>query len=310
MEGFNQMRMRTKAIDTESIEDFLKHKVGWLPPDLQKDIGHFNVFKLEECLGPDKAPKYSRRDFYKISFLTGSHLYHYGDKTVEISGSTLMFFNPSVPYIFEQLSDNPTGLFCIFKETFFTEHLRTRLKDLPMFIPGNKPSYSLNQQQSADVTNIFTKMVDEIRSDYQYKYDLIRNYIMEIVHYALKIQPVEHLHSNGDANTRIAAVFTELLERQFPIESPSQRFSLRSPKDFANQLSIHVNHLNRALRSTTGKTTSEHIFERLVAEAVALLKHTDWNISEISYCLGFEEPAHFNNFFKKHTSFTPSAVRA
>jgi AraC-like DNA-binding protein len=302
--------MKTKAISTESIEDFLKYKVKWLPAGLQKDVGHFNIFRLEDCIGVDKAPKYSRRDFYKISIATGESLYHYGDKTLEISGSTLMFFNPSVPYIFQPLTDNLTGFFCIFKESFFTEHLRTRIKDLPMFMPGNKPSYSLNDQQCSDVSNVFRKMLDEIGSDYQFKYDLIRNYIMEIVHYALKIQPVEHLYPNGDANARITAVFSELLERQFPIESPSQRFSLRSPKDFAEQLSIHVNHLNRALRSTTGKTTSEHIFERLVAEAVALLKYTDWNISEISYSLGFEEPSHFNNFFKKHTSFTPSALRA
>jgi AraC-like DNA-binding protein len=301
--------MKTKAISTESIEDFLKYKVKWLPPDLQKDVGQFNVFRLEDCIGTDKAPKYSRRDFYKISIATGESLYHYGDKTLEISGPTLMFFNPSVPYVFAPISDNLTGFFCIFKESFFTEHLRTRIKDLPMFMPGNKPSYSLNHQQSTEISSVFRKMLEEIGSDYQFKYDLIRNYIMEIVHYALKIQPVEHLYPNGDANARITTVFSELLERQFPIESPSQRFSLRSPKDFAEQLSIHVNHLNRALRSTTGKTTSEHIFERLIAEAVALLKYTDWNISEISYSLGFEEPSHFNNFFKKHTSFTPSALR-
>jgi AraC family transcriptional regulator, transcriptional activator of pobA len=301
--------MKTKAISTESIEDFLKYKVKWLPPALQKDIGQFNVFRIEDCVGTDKAPKYSRRDFYKISIATGESLYHYGDKTLEISGPTLMFFNPSVPYVFAPISDNLTGFFCIFKESFFTEHLRTRIKDLPMFMPGNRPSYSLNQQQSTEISNVFRKMLEEIGSDYQFKYDLIRNYIMEIVHAALKIQPVEHLYPNGDANARITTVFSELLERQFPIESPSQRFSLRSPKDFAEQLSIHVNHLNRALRSTTGKTTSEHIFERLIAEAVALLKYTDWNISEISYSLGFEEPSHFNNFFKKHTSFTPSALR-
>jgi AraC family transcriptional activator of pobA len=74
-------------------------------------------------------------------------------------------------------------------------------------------------------------------------------------------------------------------------------------------LAIHVNHLNRAIRQTTGKTTTNHIFERLTSEAIALLKHTNWNISEISYSLGFEEPAHFNNFFKKQTTTTPSVYR-
>ena len=47
----------------------------------------------------------------------------------------------------------------------------------------------------------------------------------------------------------------------------------------------------------------------LVQEAHALLKHTTWNVAEISYSLGFEEPAHFSNFFRKRAGTTPSAAR-
>ena len=104
-------------------------------------------------------------------------------------------------------------------------------------------------------------------------------------------------------------MFTELLERQFPIETTSQRFALRSAKDFAEKLAVHVNHLNRSVKETTGKTTTNIITERLLAEAKSLLKHTDWNVSEIGYCLGFEEAAHFNNFFKKQTAYTPGYFR-
>lgn len=295
----------------ETLEDFYRQKMNWLPENLKKDIGHFNVFKLEDCVGPGKTPvEYTRRDYYKVSLMRGSYLYHYADKTIEVSGTTLIFFNPNVPYTFQTLTENPSGFFCIFKEAFFTERIRGGLKDLPMFVPGNKPSYSLNKEQDKYVTQVFEKMIGEIGSDYMYKYDLIRNYIMEMVHYTLKMQPTETLYQHTDANARITAVFTELLERQFPIESPSQRFTLRSASDFAKQLSVHVNHLNRAIRTTTGKTTTEHIFERLASEAKALLKHTNWNISEISYCLGFEEPAHFNHFFKKQTSVTPSSFRS
>ncbi|WP_157257997.1 helix-turn-helix domain-containing protein [Pedobacter ginsenosidimutans] len=93
-------------------------------------------------------------------------------------------------------------------------------------------------------------------------------------------------------------VFSELLERQFPIDSPYNRFSMRSAKDFADKLFVHVNHLPRAIKQTTGKTTSEHIAERITPKV--MLCHTNWNIPEISYCLGFEEPAHFNHFFKRH----------
>lgn len=89
----------------------------------------------------------------------------------------------------------------------------------------------------------------------------------------------------------------------------SSDLNLRTAVDFATQLSIHVNHLNKALKDTTGKSTSALIAERIVQEAKTLLKHTDWNVSEIGYCLGFQEPAHFNNFFKKKTALTPRSFR-
>jgi AraC family transcriptional activator of pobA len=294
----------------ETLEEFYKNKFDWLPDNLQQNIGHFNVFTLEECMGPNAKPvTYNRRNFYKVSMTRGEGICHYADKSIELKGCTLMFFNPQVPYTFESLSENRTGFFCIFTELFFTEKLRGGLADLPVFQLGAQPAYTLNEAQDKYVSELFQKMLDEINSDYVYKYDLIRNYVIELMHYALKTQPNENFYKHPDAKSRITSVFTELLERQFPIESPSQRFSLRSANDFAQRLSVHVNHLNRAIRHTTGKTTTDHIAERLLSEAKSLLRHTDWNVAEIGYCLGFEEPTHFNNFFKKQTQLTPSHFR-
>ncbi|MCJ8209813.1 helix-turn-helix transcriptional regulator [Mucilaginibacter sp. RS28] len=296
--------------EAETLEEFYKHKLNWLPDNLQKDLGHFNVFRTEDCVGPNSTPpKYSRRTFYKVGLGYGHYRYHYANKSVEVSGPTLTFFNPNVPYTYDWIGGEQRGFFCIFTEEFFTERLRNGLQDLPMFRPGGVPSYPLNTDQENVVISLYEKMIAEIRSDYIYKYDLIRSYLTELTHFALKTQPSETLYQHPDANSRITAVFTELLERQFPIEAPSQRFTLRSANDFAQQLSVHVNHLNRAVRLTTGKTTTERISERLLTEAKLLLRHTDWNISEIAYSLGFEEPTHFNNFFKKKTTLTPGSFR-
>ena len=296
---------------TETLADFYQIKLNKLPDNLQQEPGHFNVFRMEDCIGNGKTPvRYTRRDFYKVTLIRGSNLYHYADKSIQLDGPALIFFNPTVPYNWEPLTDDTSGYFCIFKEPFFSENIRGSLTGLPMFTPGGKPSFLLNKTQDKHVSQIFKKMLDEIKSDYRFKYDLLRNYVTEMIHYALKLEPAENLYQHPDANSRITAIFTELLERQFPIESPQQRFSLRSAKDFADQLAVHVNHLNRAIRITTGKTTTDHIAERVASEARALLKHTNWNISEISYSLGFEEPSHFNNFFKKHTRIAPSVFRA
>lgn len=295
---------------TETLEDFYQKKFNLKYDGVNSDLGHFNVFKMEECYLPGRPPiQYSRRDFYKITLMRGRHLYHYGDKTLEVEGSTLIFFNPQIPYTFERLTDDEGGYFCIFKDAFFAEHIRGSLKELPMYAVNGRPAYMLTQQQDQEFQQIFEKMLHEIGSNYVFKYDLIRNYILEMIHGALKLQPSESLYKHADANVRITSVFTELLERQFPIESRAQQFSLRSAKDFADKLNVHTNHLNRAIKSVTGKTTTSHIAERLTTEAIALLKHTNWNISEISYSLGFEAPSHFNNFFKKHTNMTPGAYR-
>lgn len=117
------------------------------------------------------------------------------------------------------------------------------------------------------------------------------------------------VHPTPNASDRIASLFIELLERQFPLEPKAQRLGLRTAKDYAGRLAVHVNHLNKVLKETTGSTTTAIISNRVIQEAKILLKETDYNVSEISYTLGFDDPAHFSNFFKKQTSLTPLAFR-
>lgn len=152
-------------------------------------------------------------------------------------------------------------------------------------------------------------MVAEQDSSYIFKDELIRNYINLIIHEALKLQPSENQPEHRNAAVRITSVFLELLERQFPIESINRPLELKTAQDFAKQLSIHVNHLNSSVKEVTGKPTTAHIADRIISEAKALLQHTDWNIADIAYALGFDYPTYFNNFFKKKTGFIPKTAR-
>jgi len=293
----------------ESIEDFYQKKLLFMPENLKKEIGHFNVFVLDEFMGCRAKPiPYSRRDYFKISLIIGKNRVHYADKVVEIEKQVLFFANPQVPYNWEELEEQQTGFFCVFTEAFF--HQFGNLKDYPVFKPNGSPVFAIDDDQLEKIKSIFQQMIVEINSDYTYKYDVLRNLVFELIHSALKMQPANiSVTQHSNASSRISSLFLELLERQFPIENSRQRFSLRSAADFAEQLTVHVNHLNRALKETTQKTTSEIITERILQEAKILLKHTDWNISEIAYSLGFEEPTHFNNFFKKNIQLTPTQFR-
>ena len=146
-------------------------------------------------------------------------------------------------------------------------------------------------------------------STYPHKYDVLRSYLHLIIHEAMKANPTTNFHTYANASSRVCTLFLELLERQFPIDSPALILKLKNPADYATALSVHINHLNRSVKNVTGKTTSAHIAARIMKEAKALLQHTDWNISDIAYSLGFEYPSYFTLFFKKHAGLAPTQIR-
>src|SRR3954447_16741191 len=268
----------------------------------------FNVFQIEAEGNATKI--YSRKDFYKICLTTGKSKIHYADKSFEQEGSILFFGNPHIPYSWETISTTYAGYTVLFSEDFFKASDRSEsLQNSPLFKIGGTPVLKIDEQQREFLNTIFRKMIEEQKSDYTYKDDLIRNYINLIIHEALKLQPSEHYDQHNNAASRLTSVFLELLERQFPVESSDNPLRLKTAQDYARQLYVHVNYLNRAVKEVTGKPTTAHITERIVSEAKALLLHTAWNIADIAYALGFEYTTYFNNFFKKLTGTNPKTLR-
>lgn len=296
---------------TETIEEFYKrvpqanasgHRLN------NAGAGHFNVYTRNLCRF--QTP-YSRRDFYKVSLIIGEGILHYADKWIAIDRPAILFSNPVVPYSWEASSEKQEGWFCLFTEAFVNANERKDgLQDSPLFKIGGNPVFFIDEVQQEELSAIFRKMVLEMDSEYTHKYDLLRNYLHLIIHEAMKMQPAGSFEKHANAPSRITSLFMELLERQFPIDSPEEALRLKTANDYAQSLSVHANHLNRSVKEVTGKTTTTLISERITKEARALLQHTDWNIAEVAYSLGFEYPAYFNQFFKKQTGLTPGDARS
>ena len=268
----------------------------------------FNAFQIEEDCTPTRV--YSRKDFFKICLTTGKSMIHYADRSFDTEGTVLFFGNPHIPYSWETLSTTYVGYTCLFSEEFLKPAERSdSLLQSPFFKIGGTPILTITEEQRLFLNGLFEKMIEEQTSDYAFKDDLIRNYIQLIIHEALKLQPSENFNSSQNATSRLTRVFLELLERQFPIESLDRPLQLKTAQDYAQNLSVHVNYLNRCVKEITGKSTTTVISERLISEAKSLLQHTDWNITEIAFALGFEYPTYFNNFFKKMTHSNPRSFR-
>lgn len=308
-------------MENTSIIDFYKEICGtgglqldsFLESKSSNDLGHFNVFDIARFYysGNKKSEMtYNRRLYYKISLIKGKNLVEYADKTILIEKQGILFATPKIPYRYTPQAREQSGFFCVFTKDFLaTPKTGLRMDELPIYQPNSNFVYQLNDAQFAEMEVIFKKMDAELSSDYAFKYDLLRNYVLELIHAGQKLMPMEGIISSTNAASRISSLFIELLERQFPIESDVQAIQLKAPIDYAKVLGIHINHLNKVLKETTGRSTTEIIHGRIIEEAKILLRHTQWNVSEIAFALGFDEVAHFSNFFKKHTTLSPLKYR-
>lgn len=309
------------TVENISIKEFYKEIFGennsqidtLLKNNGSNELGHFNVFDTKKIyFSGNKKPEmtYNRRLYYKISLIKGKNLVEFADKSVLIEKQGILFATPKIPYRYTPQTKEQSGFFCVFTKEFLSKS-KTGLwiDELPIYQPNSDFVYQLNDEQYFELELIFKKMDAELSSDYAFKYDLLRNYVLELIHTGQKLKPIKSLTSSGNASRRISSLFIELLERQFPIENYAQTLQLKAPADFAKTLGVHINHLNKVLKETTGKSTSEIINGRIIEEAKILLKQTQWNVTEITFALGFEEVAHFSNFFKKHTSLSPMKFR-
>ena len=139
--------------NVETIEEFYKEKLNWMPDNLRNEIGHFNVFNLEPFVGENAKPTpYKRRDFYKIMLVIGGGKVHYA-KVVEVQKQALSFSNPQIPYKWENKEDITGGFYCIFNQYFF--HQFGDLNHYEVFMPNGEHIFELTDEESNKVKDIY-----------------------------------------------------------------------------------------------------------------------------------------------------------
>lgn len=294
----------------ENLSDFYK-QIGRNDLAAEAYVKEKPYFTVQESQCRIGHVSFSYRDFYKVALVLETGKLYYADKWIMVDRPALLFSNPMIPYAWEATGDaRGTGCFCIFNEAFIeaSEKMGT-LADTPLFNQSKERIYFMDDEVLKSVTEIFDKMREESKTDYSQKLDILRCYVHLVVHEAMKAAPTSTYVPHKNAAQRIAELFLTLLDRQFPIEWPKKILRLKSATDFADRLSIHVNHLNRVVKATTGRTTSELINARIAQEGTQLLRHSKLSISEIAYSLGFEELSSFSNFMKKRTGISPTELR-
>jgi AraC-like DNA-binding protein len=102
-------------------------------------------------------------------------------------------------------------------------------------------------------------------------------------------------------NTTLSDRYLELVE--------SNNSARKSVSDYARELCITPNHLNKIVKDQTGLTARQHIQKKIIAAATRELSIRENSMKQVAAQLGFEDLSHFSKFFKKATGYNFSRLR-
>lgn len=159
-----------------------------------------------------------------------------------------------------------------------------------------------NDEESDYLGATFDAFVREYRGNVLHRNLLVETLLATIV--ALLSRHLRHARILSQRRSQDNPHFTKfcsLMEEFY-----AKHYSL---DHYANQIGITTAHLNLLCRRIAQKSALELLHERILLEAKRSMIYTSMTISEISYAIGFTDPAYFTRFFKRATGETPKNFR-
>ncbi len=196
------------------------------------------------------------------------------------------------------------GYVILFSRDFYS--IVAEKKDLLFDLPflnnnGAKPVFNISEEEMSVIKPILKTMEEESKSNLIHNHEIIRSYLNVILLQSNRFYTNQNPEINNSNSDTLYNRFRILLEKKFS--------KLHKVKEFAEELGTSEKTLNEHCKKITGKTASEHIYNRIILEAKRLLKHSDQSTKEIAFFLNFHDPAHFNKFFRKQTGKSPGDFR-
>jgi AraC-like DNA-binding protein len=257
----------------------------------------FNIVKL--TYGHDRYEKTThphRHDHYTLLVLCEGTTKQFIDfKEYEASDAALLFMRPGQVH-YEVNPGNAT----MYLITFTGEFLFSYAADNHWDQQFNTNLLSLKQSELKDLLP-FLQLIEAEHKVLQQNKSIVAHILLATLE---KTETFIASHTRLAGRKRYSLLmrnFLSLVEENFLTET--------KVIDYASKLYISAGHLNDVVKEMTGTNAKTLIDERRVLEAKRLLFWTQLPIREVGWKIGFEDPAYFTRFFKKHTGKLPAAFQ-
>jgi AraC-like DNA-binding protein/mannose-6-phosphate isomerase-like protein (cupin superfamily) len=256
------------------------------------------VIELNERKGYNSEDPH-RHGYYEIFFFEtagGTHTIDFEE--VEIKQRSIHAVSPGQVHILNRKQEGK-GTFIVFSTDAFEKN-PSAIKNLLEYPFLNNNSALKSLEVDEDNFNEIMSLVTNLKKHPANK-EKARKWLELILIYIKDAFEEQYAHQEGFVKSEDFKKFKLLLESNFHQEHLSSWY--------AEKLNLTQNRLNDLIKQYTGVTVSQNINNRIILEAKRLIKHSTVSFKEISYDLGFNDPAYFTRFMKNNTGKSPKELR-
>lgn len=270
---------------------------------LKGDITKFLVVPVEEMYRHVKRAVPAVRNTSHIClFLTeGSAFLRIGTAAYTIHPGDILFVPAGSVFSFHE-NDVNKGFICIFHDDLLLGKpgQGEAGSDFEFLRVWGNPLVHLDAQTYSFVLHIFQRLWLTYAAQALGHIDIIRAYLIALLHEVNAFyKPLSN--EQQDTSVKIIHRFKAL------IFSNIRRTHLVA--DYAALLHISPNHLNKTVKTATGKPPGKWIDEAIILEAKVLLSQSDFPISGVAAAVGITDASYFTRLFRKYEGLTPSLFR-
>jgi len=241
---------------------------------------------------PTKRPR-GRLDYQLLYVASGKTHFMINGKDCEVSAGHMVLYLPrqEQDYVYYG-KDKPEVYWVHFTGSNVKNILRHY--DIPLndniFYCGVVSTY----------TYLFKEMINELQSCRVGYQELLSMYLRQVF---LLIQ-----RSRQEQKPKVSSYLQEEMEnaRRYFNEHYNETINI---EEFAASRSMSVSWFLRNFKQVTGMSPMHYILMNRINNAVSLLETTDYNVTEISTIIGYDNPMYFSRLFKKQKGVSPTEYR-
>ena len=234
-----------------------------------------------------------RIDYQLLYVASGKTVFYFNGEPKEVAAGHMVLFQPKQEQYYEYFAvDRPE----VYWVHFTGSDVRNILKhyDIPL------DRHVIYSGSSATYAYLFKEMIHELQTCRTGFEELLEMYLRQIF---LLVQ-----RSWEERKPTVSSYLQEEIDyaRKYFNEHYNEDISI---EEYAQSRGMSVSWFLRNFKQMTMKSPMQYILTIRINNAVSLLETTDYNVTEISTIIGYDNPLYFSRIFKKQKGVSPSDYR-